>query len=159
MVRLMPKSAAKLLLIILLVVGLLWARSSYGKITAGTFISSLGTTLSKSVDKNPYPWFKEFLNTVVIPNSQIFGFLTFWGEFLTAISISVGALVLLLSSKSHKAGSLILALGLLGGAFLSIIFWLGLGFTSPSTDGLNLLMAVVEVIGLFFVLPSLMSER
>lgn len=155
----MNKSAARLLLIILLVIGLIWVKSSYGKITGGTFVSSLGTTLTKLVDKNPYPWFKDFLNTIVIPNSQFFGFLTFWGEFLTAVAITAGALILLLSPKMNKTGSLILALGLLGGAFLNIIFWLGLGYTSPSTDGLNLLMAIVEIIGLLFVAPSLLSER
>lgn len=146
--------SAKLLLVILLFVGLFWARSSYGKFISGTFISSLGGTLTKIADKNPYPWFKQFLVNTAIPNSQTFGFLTFWGEFLTAIAIIMGALILLLSPRPNKLANLILLLGLAGGAFLNVMFWLGFGYTSPSTDGLNLLMATVEIIGIFYILPK-----
>lgn len=146
--------AAKFLLIIMLVIGLLWARSSYGKFASGTFITSLGGTLTKTVDKNPYPWFKQFLVSTAIPNSQIFGFLTFWGEFLTAIAITLGT-VLLLISKQNKLAKWLLLLGLAGGVFLNTTFWLGFGYTSPSTDGLNLLMALVEIVGIFYIL----SER
>ncbi len=145
--------AAKLLLIILLATGLLWVRSSYGKFTSGTFILSLGGTLTKAADKNPYPWFKQFLVLFAIPNSQIFGFLTLWGEFLTAIAITLGA-ILYLSSKQTKLVNWILLPGLVGGAFLNIIFWLGFGYTSPSTDSLNLLMAAVEIIGIFYILTE-----
>lgn len=142
----------KLFLIILLAIGLLWAKSSYGKFVSGTFVSSLGTTLTKTADKNPYPWFKQFLVSTAIPNSQIFGLLTFWGEFLIAISITLGAMLLLLSPKPNKFASGMLLLGLSGGAFLNINFWLGFGYSSPSTDSLNLLMAAVEITGIFYVL-------
>ncbi len=146
--------ATKFLLIILLVIGLLWAKSSYGKFASGTFVSSLGGTLTKTADKNPYPWFKQFLIGTAIPNSQLFGSLTLWGEFLSAVAIILGV-ILLLSSKLNKLASWILLLGLAGGAFLNIIFWLGFGYTSSSTDSLNLLMAIVQVIGVFYLL----SER
>lgn len=138
----------KPLLLILLSIGLLWLKSSLGKFTSGTFVSGLGTTLSKVVDKNPYPWFKQFLNTVAIPNSQIFGSLVLWGELLSAIAIIFGSLSLLLKLKAGRLASLVLVAGLGGGLFLNIIFWLGFGYTSPSTDSLNLLMGVIEIVGL-----------
>lgn len=146
--------AAKLLLIVLLVTGLLWLRSSYGKFTSGTFVSSLAGILTKVADKNPYPWFKQFLVNTAIPNSQIFGFLILWGEFLIAVVMSVGVLVLLLTPKPNKLVNLMLLVSLIGGAFLNILFWLGFGYTSPSTDGLNLLMLAVEIIGIFYLLPK-----
>lgn len=145
--------ATKYLLIIFLVLGLLWAKSSYGKLTGGTFVSSLGTTLTKTADKNPYPWFKQFLISTAIPNSQMFGSLTMWGELLSAVAIILGS-ILLLSSQMKKVASLILLLGLVGGAFLNIIFWLGFGYTSSSTDSLNLFMAIVEIIGVVYMLSS-----
>ncbi len=147
--------AEKLLLIIFLVAGLIWVKSSYGKFSSGTFVSTLGTTLTKTADKNPYPWFKQFLVTTAIPNSQIFGFLTFWGEFLTAVALTLGSVLLLVSPKPSKFAKWTLLFGLAGGAFLNIIFWLGFGYTSPSTDSLNLLMAAVEIIGVVFVLKQL----
>lgn len=137
------------LLLILLSIGLLWLKSSLGKFTSGSFVSGLGGTLSKIVDKNPYPWYKQFLNTVAIPNSQIFGSLVLWGELLSAIAIIFGSVTLLLKPKAGKLASLVLMAGLAGGLFLNITFWLGFGYTSPSTDSLNLLMGVVEVVGIF----------
>lgn len=135
-------------LLILLSLGLLWLRSSLSKFASGNFVSNLGATLNKVVDKNPYPWFKQFLNTVAIPNSEIFGFLVLWGEFLTALAIILGSVMLLRKLGPEKWARLILIAGLAGGLFLNIIFWLGFGYTSPSTDSLNLLMGAVELIGI-----------
>ena len=143
------------ILLIILSVGILWLRSSFAKFTSGTFVNSLGATLTKTAEKNPYPWFKQFLNTVAIPNSQVFGLLVQWGELLSAVAITVGAILLLVNPHPNKLVSLILALGLAGGALLNIIFWLGFGYTSPSTDSLNLLMAVVQIIAIFIILKQL----
>lgn len=144
----------KPLLVIFLSIGLMWLRSSYSKFTSGNFASSLGGTLSKTVDKNPFPFFKQFLVNVAIPNSQIFGFMTQWGELLSALAIAVGALWLLIGVGSNKLAGVILLAGLVGGAFLNIIFWLGFGYTSISTDSLNLLMAIVQIVGIVVLLKQ-----
>lgn len=142
------------LLIILLSVGLLWLRSSFGKFTGGTFVNSLGATLTKTAEKNPYPWFKQFLTSVAIPNSQFFGQMVLWGEFLSAVAITIGAIMLLINPHPNKFMVLVLIAGLAVGALLNIVFWLGFGYTSPSTDSLNLLMAVVQIVGLIFLMQQ-----
>lgn len=144
----------KSLLAIFLTIGLIFLKSSLGKISSGNFASGLGASLGKIVDKNPYPFYKQFLINVVIPNSQIFGFLVMWGEFLSAVAITIGALMLLINPKANKQMHLLLLAGLAGAAFLNITFWLGFGYTSPSTDSLNLLMAIIEIIGVFVVLKK-----
>lgn len=130
----------------LLTVGLLWLRSSLGKLADGKFVEGLGTTLVKFAANNPYPWYKDFLNSVAIPNSYLFALLTMWGEFLTGLSLTLGAL-LLIFGKSNKLILIGLKSGLLGGMGLNLFFWLAAGWTSPSTDGLNLLMFVTQLIG------------
>ncbi|MBI2337677.1 hypothetical protein HYU95_00680 [Candidatus Daviesbacteria bacterium] len=149
----------KPLLLILISVGLLWLKSSLGKIASGNFVSNLGVTLGKTAEKNPYPFFKDFLTNVAIPNSQIFGFLVMWGEFLSAIAITLGAFLLLVNPKANKLVVLMLIGGLIGGAFLNINFWFGFGYSNPSTDSLNLLMAVVEIIGVFTLLKNFTSNK
>lgn len=144
----------KPLLWVLLSLGLLWSRSSYGKLTGGTFVSSLGQTLSKVTDKNPYPFFKQFLTDVAIPNSVLFGNLTLWGEVLVAISITVGAILLLFNPSVNKLVYLAVIGGLVGGLLLNVVFWFGFGYTSPSTDSVNLLMAAIEVIGIVVLLKQ-----
>ena len=141
-------------MLIFLSVGLLWLRSSYGKFTSGTFVSGLGETLTKASAKNPYPWFKQFLASVAIPNSELFGTLVLWGELLSAVAITVGAILMLVNPHPNKFVILVLLAGLAGGALLNIVFWLGFGYTSPSTESLNLLMAVVQIIGIFFVMQQ-----
>lgn len=144
----------KPLLWVLLSIGLLWSKSSYGKFTSGTFVSNLGQTLSKVTDKNPYPWFKQFLTDVAIPNSQVFGNLVLWGEVLVAVSITAGTILLLFNPNVNKLVYLAVVGGLAGGLLLNIVFWFGFGYTSSSTDSVNLLMAVIAIIGIFFLMKQ-----
>jgi len=44
--------------------------------------------------------------------------------------------------------------GLIGGITLNTMFWLAAGWTSPSTDGLNLLMLVTQLIGLVVIIRA-----
>lgn len=140
----------KPLLLILLSIGLLWLRSGLSKFIEGNFTSSLGGILSKTVDKNPYPLFKQFLTNIVIPNSYLFGSLVMWGELLSGISITSGV-ILLLKEYGVKWARLLLIAGLTGGVFLNINFWLGLGNASSASDSLNLLMIVIQFIGIISI--------
>jgi len=137
--------------LIILLNGLLWAKSSYGKFVSGNFVDNLGKTLTAFASKNPYPWYKDFLNNVAIPNSQIFGTLTLYGEAFAALTLTFIPLYLFFK-PANQILRLLLILGLLTGAFLNLIFWLAAGWTSPSTDSLNLVMLGVQVIALFAIL-------
>lgn len=142
-------------LVIFLLIGLVWLRSSLEKISSGHFVNSLGAILLKAADRNPYSWYKSFLTSIAIPNSQVFGLLTMWGEFLTATAITFGSLYLLFSKIKHKVSYILLLSGLIGGMFLNVTFWLGFGYTSPSTDSLNLLMFFIELNGTVVILRYL----
>lgn len=136
----------------LLAVDFIWARSSIGKVTGGKFVDSLGTTLEKFASKNPYPWFKDFLQNVAIPNAKTFGTLTMWGELLTAVALAISVLYLLVNQKSNQLINILLIAGLIGGMLLNATFWLASGWTSSSADGLNLLMFLIQTVGLIFAL-------
>lgn len=142
------------MLVIILTEGLIWLRSSLGKFPQEKFINGLGGTLTKFASNNPYPVVKDFLQNTAIPNSQIFGFLTLWGELLVAISLTLGSLYLLLKMGQSKMVKSLLILGLLGGMFLNLTFWLSSGWTSPSAESLNLFMFIVGFIGLVSVLKG-----
>lgn len=144
-------------LLILLAIGLIWLKSSYGKLTGGVFVDTLGKTLTMFASKNPYPWYKSFLTNVAIPSSATFGLLTMWGELLTAVSITASS-VLLIATGGSKLIKIILLLGLLAGAYLNAIFWLASAWTSPSTDSLNLLMLTLEAIAAIAVAKSLTNS-
>ncbi len=149
--------AAKIILLMLLADSFIWARSSYGKITGGTFVSGLGGTLTKFASNNPYPWFKTFLQNTAIPNSQAFGALTLVGEAFAAAAITLAALYMLIKGV-NKFGLVILILGIITSAFLNLIFWLAAGWTSASTDGLNLFMLLFELIALVYTIKLAVSK-
>lgn len=141
-------------LLFILAIGLVWLKSSYGKLTGGVFVDGLGKTLTMFASKNPYPWYKDFLTQVAIPNAKTFGLLTMWGEFLSAVSITAASIILMATGGS-KLVKIVLLLGLLGGAFLNAVFWLASAWTSPSTDSLNLLMLVLQAIAAIAVAKSI----
>lgn len=145
----------KYLLFILAVVGFIYLRSGWGKITGGEFVNSLGGILGKFAAKNPYPWMQSFLQNVAIPNSNVFGLLTMWGEFLSALAILVAVFYLVFSSKKNKLFILLLLAGCFVGMFLNLIFYFAVGWTSSSTESLNLLMFMVELTGLIYALKLL----
>lgn len=140
---------------VLLLVGLIWARSSLGKIIGGKFAESLGSVLTKNAQSNPFPVYKQFLESFAIPNSQIFGQLTMWGEFLTAVSITGGSLYLLFKNPNHRLAYIVLIAGLVGGIFLNINFWFAFSWTSPANDSLNLLMIFIQLIGVVTLVKML----
>lgn len=152
MTKVFDNSFSKAFLLIILAHGLIWLKSGYGKISGGKFVDSLDKVLTKFASDNPYPAVKGFLESTAIPNAKLFGVLTMWGELLVAVSLVAGALYFLFN-KDNRAFLLFLAAGLLGGAFLNFTFWLAAGWTSASTDTVNLLMAVIETIG-FVVVAS-----
>ncbi|HBQ50845.1 hypothetical protein A3B42_01510 [Candidatus Daviesbacteria bacterium RIFCSPLOWO2_01_FULL_38_10] len=145
----------KYLLFILGVVGFIYLKSSWGKIMGGEFVNNLGGTLGKFAAKNPYPWMQNFLQNVAIPNSNIFGLLTMWGEFLSALAILVSVFCLVFSSQKSKLFILLLLAGCFVGLFLNLIFYFAAGWTSSSTESLNLLMFVIELAGLVYGLKLL----
>ncbi|MBI2593078.1 hypothetical protein HYW44_00340 [Candidatus Daviesbacteria bacterium] len=146
----------KYLYLIFASIGFIFLRSGYGKISEGKFVGSLGETLAKFASKNPYPLVKNFLEQTAIPNSEVFGLLTMYGEVFAGISITLTSIYLLFVSKGSRAGYMILGAGFLTGAFLNAVFWLSAGYTSASTESLNLIMLAVQIIGLWFVWQKLM---
>lgn len=152
------KASHNAVLVILLSVGLTWLRSSWVKLNGGTFVNSLQGVLTKFAEKNPYPWYKSFLLQIAVPNSKVFALLTMWGEFFVAITITLTT-VYLLFMPVNKVAVAFLAVSLIGGIFLNLIFWLAAGYTSPSTDSVNLLMIVVQAIGLVYALIIFSASR
>ncbi|MBI2022033.1 hypothetical protein HYS93_04125 [Candidatus Daviesbacteria bacterium] len=144
--------------VILLYDGFIFLQSGYGKITGGKFVEGLAAVLSKFASKNPYPWYKSFLEQVAIPNSNLFASLTMWGELLSGLAIVAGGLYLIFIRNVNKLILSIILLGLGGSIILNGTFWLAAGWTSPSVDSLNMLMLIIELVT-FVIIFKLFSRR
>lgn len=140
------------IILITLLTGLIWLRSSWDKISGGKFIDSLAPTLTKFSSNNPYPWYKETLLSFAIPNAKSIAPLIMWGEFLVALSLTLVSLALLFNLGNKKILGMVGVVGCLGGMMLNGLFWLAAAWTSPSTDSINLFMLGIQTIllGYFF---------
>ncbi len=143
---------------IILVVGFVFLRSGWGKVTGGKFAGSLAGTLAKFAEKNPHLWYKDFLQNVAIPNAATFALLTMWGEVLTGFALMLTSTYLLFK-RGTKLIYFALLLASFGGMFLNATFWLAAGYTSASTESVNLIMFFVESTGLIFALSRLLSSK
>lgn len=142
----------------LLVQGAVWFKSGSTKLIEGKFPGMLAPILEKFASNNPYPFYKDFLEKTAIPNAQLVGTLVMWGELLTSLAILIGG-VYLLFRISNRLPMIVLALGLLGGIFLNLNFWLAAGWTGATKESLNLIMLGVELIGFIVLIKALGNEK
>ncbi len=144
----------KYFLSVIFVIGFIWLRSGLGKLVGG-FAGTLDKPLMKFASENPYPFVKDFLNSIAIPNHVIFSYLTQWGEIFAGVALVICSIAAVANYKINKVFFVVLTAGLLVGAFLNLVFWFSAGWTSASTEGLNLLMFSIELSGLFAVASKL----
>lgn len=103
-----------------LLLGLLWFTAALPKLKppfTGTakFIKMMAEGNPAFPGGNPIEPFRRFLEAVVIPHAQLFGFLVAFGELAVGISLLLG---------------LMTRFGALVGIFLLINYWLGSGYMS-----------------------------
>lgn len=145
-------------LLMLLVQGAVWFKSGSTKLIEGKFPGILAPILEKFASNNPYPFYKDFLEKTAIPNTQLIGTLVMWGEFFTSLAILIGG-VYLLFRITNRFLMTVFALGLLGGMFLNLNFWLAAGWTGATKESLNLIMLGVELIGFIVIIKALGNEK
>ncbi|OGE25159.1 hypothetical protein A3H85_02560 [Candidatus Daviesbacteria bacterium RIFCSPLOWO2_02_FULL_40_8] len=143
----------KTLLLILLVDSLIWLRSGWGKFSGGKFVEDLPKTLDRFSSQNPHLWYKGILG-VIRENHNVWGNLIMYGELVSSLVILVGVIFGWFRIYS-KPLLVLMAAALLGLSFMNLNFYLASGWTSPSSDGLNLLMFAVQIFVAFKFLSLL----
>jgi thiosulfate dehydrogenase [quinone] large subunit len=81
--------AAVLLAILRVYIGYRWLTAGYSKIMGGSF--EAGGFIQAASENAAVPgWWSGFLQTVALPNQEIFSFLVMWGEFLVGMALILG---------------------------------------------------------------------
>jgi hypothetical protein len=127
-------------------IGFEWIKAGWEKITDPAYLSSMTGTLG-AFAKDPFGWYKSFLTGVGIPNAHAFGVLAEWGELLVGLALMVAAALYLIRLPAMISGSVrsIALVSLVVAVFMSANYWFAAGYLSVSTDGLNMLMALIEI--------------
>jgi uncharacterized membrane protein YphA (DoxX/SURF4 family) len=163
------------LLAVQIFLGYEWFMSGLAKVLAGDFASGLANTLSDQTKDLTGPY-KSFVDSVVIPNGQLFGYLVMVGELALGL-VLIGAALLWVAHWSQlgfTGRQVVLGLIVLGGViaiFMNINFHIAGGAShpwliaaDPNGEGVDLdsLMPIIQIIisGTAFVfLRRLRSTR
>lgn len=147
------------LLAVQIFLGYEWLMSGLAKVIAGDFASGLAGTLSDQTKDMSGPY-KSFIDGVVIPNGQTFGYLVMAGELTLGIALIGAALLWLVrwSQMSFEGRQLVLGLIVLSGVvaiFMNVNFHIAGGANhpwliaaDPNGEGVDLdsLMPIIQVI-------------
>ncbi len=114
-----------------------WLLSGLSKVATGDFPSKLGPTLRGMAQNQTGP-FKSFLDSAVIPNASLVGWLTMLGELAVGVGLIVLPIVAIASwaRLSFRTRAVLLALiGLagLGAALMSVNYHMLTGAAAPWT--------------------------
>ena len=164
------------LLAVQIFLGYEWLMSGISKVIAGDFASGLASTLSDQ-SKDLTGWYKSFLDTIVIPNGQLFGYLVMAGELALGIVLIVASLVWLTrwSRLASRGRGIVLSLVVLAGLvaiFMNVNFHLMSGANhpwiiaaDPNGEGIDLdsvmpiIQLIISAVSLRYLLALRQSAR
>ena len=123
------------LLFVQIAIGYEWLISGLTKVVDGGFPQGLAGELRDSSGAAP-GFYKSFLDSVVIPQGQVFGYLVEIGELVGGIALIAAALVWLarwdrLSTRWQQTVLVVTAVASLIGIFMNVNFHLANGGTHP----------------------------
>ncbi len=120
-----------------LFLGFSFVRSGYEKLAGNFNGQALTGTLTSwingggKVPPDPNLWYVGFLKGTVIPHAGLFASLVIYGEILVGIALFLGLLT---------------SIAALAGAFLNLNYYLAAAHTGASTQGINALYIVVQLL-------------
>jgi len=144
------------LLVVQLIVGYEWLLSALTKLFRGGFPQGLGADLTEK-SKDSAEWYRDFLESVLIPQAKTFGYLIEFTELIVGVMLIVTALLWIfrwerMTSKTRDA----VLLGIVGASLVAIS--MNIGFYLATGDPLPFFLAKSpfdEGVGLDVLLPML----
>jgi len=123
------------LLAVTMVIGYEWFISGLVKFVRGDFPGGLADELREK-SEGTAEWYASFLDSAVIPNAKLFGYLIQTSELLAGVALLAGPLICLfawdrISDRVRLAVLFVIAAATIGGTFLAINLHLANGAAHP----------------------------
>jgi uncharacterized membrane protein YphA (DoxX/SURF4 family) len=136
-----PDHPAEWLAVLRIVVGLFIAKAIWTKMAivmaggvipvpsaSARWLATMPKLVAKQAAGNPLPWYKDFLETTVLPNSHLFAQFTAWGEVIAGVLLTLGLLT---------------GLGSLLGLWLVLNYGLASYWMTPNGFGFHLMLVAI----------------
>lgn len=123
------------LLAVTMVIGYEWFVSGLVKFVRGGFPAGLADELREK-SEGTVGWYASFLDSTVMPNARLFGYLIETSELLAGVALIAGPLIWLLawdriSDRARLAVLFLIAAAAIGGTFLAVNLHLANGAAHP----------------------------
>ncbi len=118
------------LVLLRIAVGTIWLRSGLLKIPRREYLE-YEKKLQRYMSKNPFPWYRDFLERHLLPNSRPAGYFFVTAEVLLGLTLIMGLLTVPMA---------------IVGAFFNINFRLAAGWRNSSNIPLNYLMIMCQLL-------------
>jgi hypothetical protein len=138
-----------------------WWSAGWEKVSSPAFVVGIDQTLGFFASKNPFPWYKSFIEGFAAKNSAAFAYAVEWSQIAVALGLMLATAVILYGRdgrwrKYALTGSV---LALVGGMLMNANFYLAAGWTGPGTKGSNVVMFWTQAVLLYVWVSSLVIER
>ncbi|MBI4457586.1 hypothetical protein HY633_01325 [Candidatus Uhrbacteria bacterium] len=123
-----------------------WWSAGWEKLASPDFVGNIEKTLGAFASKNPFPWYKSFLEGAAMDNAKTFAYAVEWSQIAVSLALAAGGIAILLSKNERtvrQARNAVLV-ALLGGLLMNANFYLAAGWTGPGTKGSNVVMFWVQ---------------
>jgi hypothetical protein len=124
-----------------------WLHAGWGKVSTPDFVRNLAKTFSAFAAKNPYGWYKAFLEGFATRNATLFAYAIELSQLVIGLTLlaAIGVMLYAKTNESRRAAMFAATVALFGGALMNANFYLASGWMSPSSSGLNLVMFWIQV--------------
>lgn len=138
-----------------------WWSAGWEKVSSPEFVEGITGTLGFFASKNPFPWYKAFLEGFAMKNATAFAYAVEWSQVLIGLCLAAAAVVLAYAKngKWHRPALAAAVLALAGGMLMNASFYLAAGWTGPGTKGSNVVMFWVQAVLGYVWLSALVAKK
>ncbi|MDP3985260.1 MAG: DUF2892 domain-containing protein [bacterium] len=137
-----------------------WWSAGWEKVSSPAFVEGIGNTLRFFASKNPFPWYKNFIEGFALQNATLFAYAVEWSQILIALALFVAAVLIIYAKRTRttQAVLIVACLALFGGLLMNANFYFAAGWTGPGAKGSNVVMFWVQGVLLFVWLSVLINK-
>jgi uncharacterized membrane protein YphA (DoxX/SURF4 family) len=136
------RGAARLAALVRIAAGVLFVAEGFGK-AAGKFVHGGFAKSASGMTAESWPFWKSFLNSVVVPHAPLFAWVIALGE----LAVGIGLLLGLLTRFAAAGGVLLLLTILLGQTYVPGSSWEGWVTAGLTTKFAILLLLLIAAVG------------
>ncbi len=123
-----------------------WWSAGWEKVSSPAFVDGIQKTLGFFAGKNPFPWYKSFLEGFAMQYGSVFAYAVEWSQVAISLSLILAAGIFVYTKKERVRGAAVavIILALAGGLLMNANFYLAAAWTGPGTKGSNVVMFWIQ---------------